>query len=56
MSEIRPRPVKFLLMSKPRSKIFTLDDVDESQTFIFQSNGNFQVSTIYMISTVYFPL
>ncbi len=29
------------------SKIFTYDDMDESQTFIFRSNGNFQGFTSY---------
>lgn len=37
------------------SKIFTRDNIDESQTSILQSNDSFYVFTPYIISTVYFP-
>jgi hypothetical protein len=41
---------------RPRmSKIFTPDNVDEYQTFIW-SNDSFQIPTTYVVSTLYFPL
>lgn len=38
------------------SKIFTRNNVDEFQTSIIRSNGSFQFSTTYVVSTVYFPI
>lgn len=42
-------PVKFLLMAKSRSKIFTIHDMDKSQVFIFRSNSSFLFFSLYML-------
>lgn len=54
--ESKNRRMRFIhiFMSKSASKIFTDDDVDESQMFIFRFNGCFQVSIIYVVFTIYF--